>query len=285
MPANLGSLSVSLTPCKQKAHVRVETESQAKANQILRAHRGVFERVESQFLQRAATPAADFMRKKKKGALRAAGHAQKLLPLADRTPWLFNMDARVMVWRFLSSQETGAFVERNEVGSTDWSLTEDPALTVFVAGLVGGSSCICQSYVAVSRHALGRLHQRGGARTPDDLGRAVLDLHDDIGKISTSGFLGPLSQAAADGKLLFPAKGGAWLMSLIPLKAANDESGPELSLFARSWLSDDDMSEDDEGQVEMLRGELLLSANDADAVASVGGPLFPFSGSISRTHR
>jgi hypothetical protein len=268
---------------ERSVRVAVDTESQGKAKQILRAHCNTFHRVNSEFIKRANVHAADFMHKKSKGALRAAAHAQKLLPLADPTHLLLDMALRVMVWRFLCTQEAGAFVERNENKPMDWSLTADPALTVFVAGLIGGAACIGQSYVSVSKHALGRIHQRGGVQTVEELGQAVLNLHDDIGNMSTDCFFELASRAAVDGTFLFPAEGGVWLMSLVELEPISEEGHPEFSLFARSWLSEDDMSPDSERQVEMLRKEVLTGAGGTDAAASVRGPLFPFLSRVPRT--
>src|SRR5262249_8706002 len=153
-----------------------------------------------------ATHADDLLHKKGKGAARAAGHAQQLLPRGIRTPWLVDEAERVMVWRFLSSNYTGAVIQTER----DPSLTDDPVLLACAVGLVRGVACNGQSYASVSKHGLGRLRQRGGARSEDEMGQAVLALHDDIGRMSGEFLLQRLTRALPEKRLLFPANGGAW---------------------------------------------------------------------------
>lgn len=138
-------------------------------------------------------------------------------------------------------------------------------------------------YVHVTKHALGRLCQRGGARTECDLENAVLTLHSDVGRLSAHTAT-PLLSASEGETIWFPSEQGAWGLEWrsvdVPARSLDvpdsaHEYRPDMWLVARTWLHRDGLEPAKEDQAGELTAALLKGPFEPGAMAAIGGPLSP----------
>ncbi len=264
---------------KMLTSVPVDNESKGIARRFL-ADASEYETVSQKYFNAASRFKSDFANKGPKGAIRAADAAARMLPASVRKPWFLDIDNRAVAWRFLARSRRGPMLRAYEADGEghDFALHEHQSVGMAVLAMLNDDIHLGPSYTVVTMHALGRLCQRGGARTNDAITKAVLALHNDIGRMPTSEAVELLSRP--EGQVLwFPSTHGAWALETLKVYTETNSgvSDEEFRLVARTWLSRDELMGDQEFQVDRVRNGFLSSIGDPNAAASMDGPLSVFS--------
>jgi hypothetical protein len=259
------------------AKIVVDNESKGIVRRFLASHLGVYEKLSQKFVDSASRYTSDFTNKANKGAARAAVAAARVLPAAARHPWLLDLDNRVAVWRLLATTRKGALRQcAAEDEGHDFALHEHRSLRVAAFGILEQDVCAVPGYAMVTQHALGRLCQRGGARTENAIREAVLALHDDIGRMPIATAEKLLSRSEGE-TFWFPAKNGAWALDTLRVSTeSNYGETMDYLVAARTWLSHDELDDEKAREADGIRAGLLRGIGDPNAAASTDGPLSTF---------
>lgn len=260
--------------------VPVDNESKGIVRRFL-ADASEYETVSQKYFKAASRFSSDFANKGPTGTIRAAAAAARMLPASTRKPWFLDIANRAAAWRFLARSRRGPMLSACAVDDEghDFALHEHQSVGIAVLVMLNEDIQVVPSYTVVTQHALGRLCQRGGARTNDAITKAVLALHDDIGLMPISEAVDLLSRP--EGQVLwFPSAYGAWALETLKVHTDSNLGGSDegFRLVARTWLSRDELMGDQELQVDRVRNGLLSGIDDPNATASMDGPLSAFSG-------
>jgi hypothetical protein len=257
---------------------RVDTESKGIVRRFL-DDVSDYETMCKKFLATPGSVTSDFLNKSPKGAARAANVIARILPASARKPWQLDPPNRAAAWRFLAIPGRQPLLKPYQIDGEenhDFALHEHRSVMVSSLVMLNEQMSGEPGYVAITQHALGRLCQRGGARTKEEITKKVLALHDDLGRLPIS-LAEEIRSRPNDHVTWFPSTDGAWALESLAI-TTNSSIGrtEDILLVARTWLSQDDLVGEQEVESNRIRGSLLPDIHHPDAAASMDGPFSAF---------